>query len=152
MHEIQLEEQIAFRSSFTVLGSSHCRSPPTQYSSTTSLFQVRISCRSLLRLEVVQQHVSFLALLTPVADNHARAVDNLSRVSFSVENAQSSPLAQHLSIWNLNERDLVLGAEGNDKFLVCFFLAAFVQDAHVCLAAIEGFAGFTEAARETVVD
>jgi hypothetical protein len=46
----------------------------------------------------------------------------------------------------------VLRAQRNDEFLVRFLLAGFVENAHVGLAAVEGFAGFTEAAGEAVVD
>lgn len=62
----------------------------------------------LLSLEVVQQHASLLALLTPVSNDHTRAVDNLSGIALSVQHAEASPLAEHLSVRNLDQRDLVL--------------------------------------------
>lgn len=65
---------------------------------------------------------------------------------------QTGPLAQLLSVWDLDQWDLVFRAKGNDELLVCLFFAGFVEDAHVCLAAIEGFGGLTETAGETVVD
>ena len=110
------------------------------------------SWKSLLGLEIVQQHVPLLALLAPIPNDDAAAVDNLSGISLAVEHAQAGPLAQHLSIRHLNQGDLVFRAKSNDEFLVGFFFTRFVEDAHVCLTAIEGFAGFTEATSETVVD
>lgn len=52
---------------------------------------------------------------------------------------QTGPLSQLLSVWHLDQWDLVFRAQGNDKLLVCLFFASFVKNAHVCLAAIEGF-------------
>ena len=98
--------------------------------------------KSLLGLEIVQQHVPLLALLAPVPHNHTTAIDNFSSVALTIKHAQPSPLAQHLSIRHLDERNLVFRAKGDDEFLVCFFFTAFVQDTHVCLAAVKGLAGF----------
>ena len=65
---------------------------------------------------------------------------------------KTSPLAELLAIRNLDERDLVLGAQGDDKLLVRLLLARLVQDAHVRLAAVEGLGGLTETTGKTVVD
>lgn len=43
----------------------------------------------LLGLEVVEQHRALLALLTPVAEHNARAVDDLARVTLAVQHACS---------------------------------------------------------------
>lgn len=106
----------------------------------------------MLGLEVVQQNTSLLALLTPISNHNARAVDDLSGVSFTVKNAQSSPFAELLAIRHLDERDFVLRAQRNDELLVGLLLACFVQDAHMSLATVECFAGFAEATGETVMD
>lgn len=111
-----------------------------------------LGAQLLLTLEVVQQHTPLLRLLTPIPDNNAGAVDHLSCISLSIQHTQTSPFAQHLSIRHLDKRDFVLGAQGNDEFLVCFLFAGLVEDAHVGLAAVEGLAGFAEATCETVVD
>jgi hypothetical protein len=65
---------------------------------------------------------------------------------------ETSPFTKLLSIGNLDERDLVLRAQGHDQLLVRLFLASFVEDAHVSLTPIEGLAGFAETTGETVVD
>jgi hypothetical protein len=106
----------------------------------------------LLRLEVIQQHASLLALLTPISDDDAAAVDDLPGIPLAIQHTQAGPFAQHLSIRDLDQGDLVLLAEGDDEFLVGFFFAGFVEDTHVGLAAVEGFGGFAQAAGETVVD
>jgi hypothetical protein len=103
-------------------------------------------------LEIVQQHVPLLTLLTPVPHNHATAVDNFSSIALTIEHAQPSPLAQHLSVRHLDEGNLVFRAKGDNEFLVCFFLAAFVQDTHMCLATVKGLASFPQATRETIMD
>lgn len=112
----------------------------------------RSHLRLLLCLEVVQQHTSFLRFLTPVLNHDARAVDDFPRIPLTIQHTQPGPLAQHLAVGDLDQRDLVLRAQRHDEFLVGFFLAGFVKHAHVGLAAVEGFGGFAEAAGETVVD
>lgn len=42
-------------------------------------------CSLLLSLEVVEQDRALLRLLAPVLDDHARAVDDLASVSFTVD-------------------------------------------------------------------
>jgi hypothetical protein len=79
----------------------------------------------LFGLEVVEKDRSLLRLLTPILDDNARTVDNLARVSLAVQHTcknhqrlsnrlhdpglltQTSPLAQLLSIRNLDQGDLV---------------------------------------------
>ena len=65
---------------------------------------------------------------------------------------EADPLAEHLSIGDLDEGDLVLGAEGDDELLVGLLLAVLVQDAHVGLTSVEGLGGLAEAAGQTVVN
>jgi len=107
--------------------------------------------RLLLGLEVVEEDGALSRLLTPVLDDDARAVDNLSRVALTVENAKTGPLAELLSVGNLDEGDLVLGAESDDELLVGLLLAGLVQDTHVSLAAVEGLGSLAETAGKTVV-
>jgi hypothetical protein len=65
---------------------------------------------------------------------------------------ETSPLAELLAIGNLDQGDLVLGAQGNDELLVRLLLASLVQDAHVGLSSVKGLGCFAETAGETVVD
>jgi len=46
----------------------------------------------------------------------------------------------------------VLGAQGLNELLVGILVAALVQDAHVCLATVEGLGGLTETTGESIVD
>jgi hypothetical protein len=46
----------------------------------------------------------------------------------------------------------VLGAERNNELLVGLLLARLVEDAHVCLAAIQGLGGLAQTAGKSVVD
>lgn len=93
-----------------------------------------------------------MRLLTPITDNNARAVNDLAGVTLTVQNAETGPFAQHLSVGDLDQGDLVLGAKSDDEFLVGFLLAGFVQDTHVGLATVEGFAGFAETTGKTIVN
>lgn len=137
--------------------------------------------RLLLGLEVVEEDAALLGLLTPVLDDDARAVDDLAGVTLTVDLAcsgplaipmpifpdvnlsppegedmgvrtETSPLAELLSVGDLDERDLVLAAKSNNELLVGLLLASLVQDAHVGLATVEGLAGLAQTAGESVVD
>lgn len=70
----------------------------------------------------------------------------------ATERTQTGPLAQLLSIRNLDERNLVLAAQRNNEFLVRLLLTCFVQHAHVGLASVKRFAGLTQPARQPVMD
>lgn len=122
----------------------------------------------LLGLEVVEEDRALLRLLTPILDDNARAVDNLACVSLTVQHTynrseavhwssvegqltQTSPLAQLLSVGDLDQGDLVLRAERNHQLLVCLLLASLVQDAHVCLASVESLGRFAQTTGKTVV-
>lgn len=106
----------------------------------------------MLGLEVVEQDAALLGLLTPVLDDDARAVDDLAGVALAVDLAETGPLAELLAIGDLDERDGVLAAEGDDQLLVGLLLARLVEDAHVGLAAVEGLGGLAETTGQTVVD
>ena len=56
-----------------------------------------------------------------------------------------------LSVWNLDERDLVLATESDNELLVSLLLACLVQDTHVSLATVEGLGSLTETAGKTIV-
>lgn len=65
---------------------------------------------------------------------------------------KTSPLSQLLSIGHLDQWNLVLSTQGNDELLVGLLFAGLVEDAHVCLAAVEGLGGFAQTAGKAVVD
>jgi hypothetical protein len=65
---------------------------------------------------------------------------------------ETSPLAELLSVRDLDQGDLVLAAESDDKLLVSLLLASLVEDAHVCLATVKSLGGLTETAGKTIVD
>ena len=46
----------------------------------------------------------------------------------------------------------MLAAEGNNELLVGLLLASLVEDAHVCLATVEGLGSLTETAGKSIVD
>lgn len=106
----------------------------------------------LLGLEVVEEDAALLGLLAPVLNNDAGAVDDLAGVAFTVNLAKTSPLAELLAIWDLDERDLVLAAQGNDELLVRLLLASLVENAHMRLATVEGLGGLTQTTGKSVVD
>ena len=126
----------------------------------------------LFRLEVVEEDGSLLRLLTPVLDDDAGAVDDLTSVSFAVEDAwtrpvssnpatnkptpcrkltKAGPLAKLLAIRHLDQGDFMLRAQRDDELLICFLLARLVQHAHVRLPSVQRLGRLPEPAREAVV-
>jgi len=105
----------------------------------------------LLGLEVVEKDRSLLRLLAPILDDNARAVDNLARVSLAVQHTQTRPLAQLLSIRNLQKRNRVLRAECNDQLLVGFFFTSIVEHAQVSLSSVKSLRSLTQASCESIV-
>ena len=75
----------------------------------------------------------------------------LFRSKSGVSHTETGPLAELLAIGNLDERDLVLIAKGDDQLLVGLLLAVLVQNAHVGLATVESLGSLSETASETVV-
>lgn len=62
-------------------------------------------------LEVVEEDLETGGLLSVLLDDDARASDNLSGVSLSVDLGESGPGSENLGVGHLDEVDLVLGAE-----------------------------------------
>jgi hypothetical protein len=69
-----------------------------------------------------------------------------------VELTETSPLAELLSVGDLDQGDLVLAAKSDDELLVGLLLACLVEHAHVGLATVKGLGGLTETTGKTVVD
>lgn len=64
---------------------------------------------------------------------------------------ETSPLAELLAIGDLDQGNVVLVAESDNKLLVGLLLAVLVQDTHVSLSSVEGLGSLSEAAGETIV-
>ena len=93
-----------------------------------------------------------LRLDTVVLDDDARAADDLAGVALTVDLAETGPGTEDLGVTDLDEVDLVLGAEGFDEAEVLCFGAGLDEDAEMGLAFVEGLGGFTETAGKSVVD
>lgn len=87
----------------------------------------------------------------PLAFVTARVSADSLRRSFGMLLTEAGPLAELLSVGDLDQGDLVLGAESDDELLVGLLLAGLVEDTHVGLAAVQGLAGLAQTAGETVV-
>lgn len=85
-------------------------------------------------------------------DGVAREVFRPSAPHHRIKRTETGPLAKLLAIGNLDEGDLVLGAQGNDELLVCLLLAGLVENAHVRLATVEGLGGLAQTTGKSVVD
>merc|ERR1712086_1139602 len=82
-----------------------------------------------LVLEVLEEHVEGLRLLTVVLDHSARALDDIAGVALSIVLAEASPLAELHLVGNLDKVDRVLGAQRLDQALVGILGAVVGEDA-----------------------
>jgi hypothetical protein len=66
--------------------------------------------------------------------------------------AETGPLTEELGVGDLDEVDLVLGAESLDELDVLALSAGLVENAEVSLTLVEGLGSLAESAGKTVVD
>jgi len=66
--------------------------------------------------------------------------------------AETSPLTEELGVGDLDQVDLVLGAESLDELDVLALSAGLVENAEMSLALVEGLGSLAETAGKTVVD
>lgn len=92
-----------------------------------------------------------LGLLTKVTDNNALALNNLLSNTILVDLAEANPLTELLSAGNLQELDLVLGAEGLNQAEVLLLLAGLGKDTEMGLAAVEGLDALTKTTGKAIV-
>lgn len=69
-------------------------------------------------LEVVEEDLEAGGLGTVVGDDDARAADDLAGLALTVDLGETGPLAKDLGVRDLDELDVVLGAEGLDELRV----------------------------------
>ena len=103
-------------------------------------------------LEVLKENVQSLGLNTIVLDDYARAANDLTGVTLTVDFAKTSPGTKDLSISNLDEVDFVLGTESLNKLKVLSLCAAFNEDAKMGLALVKGLGALTKSTSKTVVN
>jgi hypothetical protein len=103
-------------------------------------------------LEVVQKNVQSLALNTVFFDHDATASHDLSRVTLTIDLAQTSPSAKDFGVTNFNEVDLVLSTERLDEFDVLRLCAGLDKHAQMGLTFIKRLCALTETSSETVMN
>jgi len=107
--------------------------------------------KRLARLEVVEEDLETGSLGTVVGDDDARAADNLAGLALAVDLGETGPLAEDLGVRDLDELDVVLGAEGLNELRVLGLSDSLDEDTEVRLALVEGLGRLAETAGETVV-
>ena len=93
-----------------------------------------------------------LRVAAEVLDDDTRAADDLARVALAVDLAEAGPGAEHLGVTDLDERDLVRGAESLDELDVLGLSARLDEHAQMRLALVQRLRALTQPARETVVN
>ena len=106
----------------------------------------------LAALEVLEEHVEALGLLTVVLDHDARAADHLTGVALAVDLAKTGPGAKGLRVRHLEQVDLVLVAQSLDELEVLGLVARLDENAKVGLAAVERLGALAQTTGKTVVD
>jgi hypothetical protein len=77
-----------------------------------------------------------LGFLPKILDHHTTGTNNLSSISFTIEDAKSSPFSKFLPIGNFDEIDIVLGAESFDKLVVGLRVAGLCKNSKMCLTTV----------------
>ena len=93
-----------------------------------------------------------LTLDTIVLDDDARAANDLAGVALTVDLAETSPGTEQLGVGDLNQVNLVLGAEGLDELDVLGLRARLDEDAQVSLTLVERLGALAQTTSKTVVD
>jgi hypothetical protein len=83
---------------------------------------------------------------------YAGASDDLAGNTLTVDLAETGPFTEKLGVGDLDQVDLVLGAESLDELGVLGFSASLVEDTEVGLTLVESLGGLTETTSESVVD
>jgi hypothetical protein len=68
------------------------------------------------------------------------------------KHTKTNPLAQQLPIRDLDQRNLVLGAQRHNQLLVRLFLTPLVENAHMRLSPVQRLRSLPQTTRKTVVD
>jgi len=107
---------------------------------------------SLTGLEVLEEDVHGLGLLTEILDDDAGASDDLAGVTLAIDLAETGPLAELLGIRDLDQVDVVLSAESLNELDVLLLSAGLNEDGHMGLASVKSLGALTETASETIVN
>lgn len=136
----------------------YCKPPTfaslTSTSTYTLLPPIIICCfpRLLTRLEVLEENVQSLRLLSVVSDDDTRAANDLPWVTLSVDLAETSPGTEGLWVGNLEEVNLVLVAESLDELDVLLLGAGLDEDTEVGLSSVQSLGALTKTSGESIVD
>ena len=93
-----------------------------------------------------------LRVATIVLDDDAGAANDLARVALLVDLAETSPLAKNLRVTDLDEVDLVLGAESFDELDVLGLSARLDKNAKVRLALVKCLRALAQTTGKTIVN
>ena len=97
-----------------------------------------------------EEHVEGAGLFAEVADGNTGALEVLLDGAGAVALDEASPFGEHVTLGDLDEVDVVLGAEGGDELLVAFFFAVLSEDAQVGGAGVEGAGNLGDTTDEAV--
>jgi hypothetical protein len=100
---------------------------------------------------MVQDELLGIALLTPVPDHSAGALDNLAGLALLVKLGEANPLAELLALNTLDDADGVLLGKRLDKADVLSRVAVRGQDAKVSLTTVQGLDALAETAGNAIV-
>jgi hypothetical protein len=81
----------------------------------------------------VQQNVHGFRFFSEVGDGDTRAANDLTGVTFTVNLAETGPFTELLGIRDLDQADVVFGAQGFNQLDVFTFGAGFAKNSQVSL-------------------
>jgi hypothetical protein len=102
--------------------------------------------------EVIKENMHPLTLNTVILDDDARAPYDLPWVALAIDFAEPSPSPENLCISDLDQVNLVFGAQSLDELDVLRLSAGLDKDTKVRLALIKGLCRLTKPTSKAVVD
>jgi len=101
--------------------------------------------------EVLIENMPSLGIFAVLLDYNARTTHNLASIPITVNLAKARPLAQHLRVPDLDERDGMRCAKRFNEFDIFCFRAGLDKDAKVGLTPVQCLCALTQAAGQPVM-
>lgn len=105
----------------------------------------------LLALDVLKNNSQSGTVLTKVSNDSARALDDLSGVSLSINLAESTPLTKGLSLRDLDQRNLAISTESLNQTGVHSLIAILSKEANLGNTTVQSLHSQTETTLESLM-
>jgi len=108
--------------------------------------------QNLTGLEVIQEDVHGLRLLSEVSDSNTRTTNNLTGVTLTINLTETGPFTELLGIRNLDQVDVVLGTESFNELDVFRLGTRLTENSQMSLTSVKSLDGFLQTTGKTIVN